>query len=166
MFPISPIQGIRKTLVYLPCSPRPGARPPGRCFMYRSLTSRRFPSAPQLLCTGVMVSEHFPGQTFQSTSLHLQKRPNRQDHSTKIASSGIFTSPLLLPHLPVASFLPHLPSSLRLHAFSKMQKTLGPFAQKILKLPAGTPRRPTCSIHWFLPVKAALRLKSLSLIHI
>ena len=40
-----------------------------------------------------------------------------------------------------------------------MQKTLGPFAQKVLRPPAGTPRRPTCSLHWFLPVRIALRLK-------
>ena len=112
------------------------------------------------MCTGVVVSEHFPGQTLQSRSLHLQKRPNRQDHSTKIASSGIFTSPLLLPHLPVASFLPHLPSSLRLHAFSKMQKTLGPFAQKVLRPPAGAPRHGMCVFTHACQQKYASGLKN------
>ena len=79
----------------------------------------------------------------------------RKDHSTKIASSGILSSLLLLPHLPVASVLPLLPSSLRFHALSKMQKTLGPFVQKVLRPPAGTPRRPTGILYCILQLKLA-----------
>ena len=69
------------------------------------------------------------------------------------------SSLLLLPHLPVASVLSLLPSSLRFYAFSKMQKTLGPLVQKVLRPPAGTPRRPTCIFYYILQGKLASNLK-------
>ena len=38
-----------------------------------------------------------------------------------------------------------------------MQKTQGPFAQKVLRPPAGVPRGPTCSFYCVLQLKLALR---------
>ena len=85
---------------------------------------------------------------------------NARDHSTKIASCGNFVAPLLLPHLARASLMPLLASSSLFHAFPKIQKTLGPFAQKGLRPPAGTLRGPTCSFTCVLQVKLALGLKN------
>ena len=47
--PKLPFTGDKIDVVYLPCTPRPGTRPPGRCLPNRSFTSRRFPSGPQIL---------------------------------------------------------------------------------------------------------------------
>ena len=50
-----------------------------------------------------------------------------------------------------------LASSGRFLPFSKTKKTLGPFAQQVLRPPADAPRGPTCSFYCVLQLKLALR---------
>ena len=76
-------------------------------------------SHPQTLCTGVVVSEHFPGQTLQNVSLHLKPRPKHNDQSQTLQAGGIIVAPRLLPHLARASLMPLLASSSPFHAFPK-----------------------------------------------
>ena len=54
-----------------------------------------------------------------------------------------------------------LASSGRFLAFSKTLKTLGPFAQKVLRPPAGAPRRRMCVLYCVLQHRLASRLRIL-----
>ena len=54
-----------------------------------------------------------------------------------------------------------LASSGRFLPFSKTKKTLGPFAQKVLRPPAGAPRRPMCVLYCVLQHELASGLRIL-----
>ena len=124
------------------------------------MISGRFPSAPQLLCTGVVVSAHFPGQTLQSRSLHFQKllfrlgetlifTKRRVDPTSHRLSRPIWALP--------RAFRPHLVSS-RCEAKTSIPRETS--TNFVLPAPQQPPRRPTSSFPRDLQVRMALRCKN------